>query len=37
MIAAYRNQIKALQRGMRDTGLRHDGVEISTVDGFQGR
>lgn len=37
VIAPYRNQIRALQRGMWSTGLRHDGVEVSTVDGFQGR
>lgn len=37
VIAPYRNQIQALQRGMWSTGLRQDGVEISTVDGFQGR
>lgn len=37
VIAPYRNQIKVLQKGMWKTGLRQDGVEISTVDGFQGR
>lgn len=37
VIAPYRNQIQALQRSMWRTGLREDGVEISTVDGFQGR
>ena len=37
VIAPYRNQIQALQRGMWSTGLRQDGVEVSTVDGFQGR
>ncbi|CAM9712680.1 unnamed protein product, partial [Scytosiphon promiscuus] len=37
VIAPYRNQIQALQRKMRFTGLRQDGVEICTVDGFQGR
>lgn len=37
VIAPYRNQIEALERGMWSTGLRQDGVEISTVDGFQGR
>ncbi|CAN0476446.1 unnamed protein product [Hapterophycus canaliculatus] len=37
VIAPYRNQIQALQRKMYHTGLRQDGVEISTVDGFQGR
>ena len=37
VIAPYRNQIQALQWGIRSIGLRHDGVEVSTVDGFQGR
>lgn len=37
VIAPYRNQIKVLQKGMWKTGLRQDGVEVSTVDGFQGR
>lgn len=37
IIAPYRNQIKALKRSMWLSGLRQDGVEISTVDGFQGR
>lgn len=37
VITPYRNQIQALEQGMWTTGLRQDGVEISTVDGFQGR